>query len=103
MPKRLHILIFVLRLKCKTIWDVEYTVGKVFSRPFQRNIATPKFLEFQLVNPKNIGNHLATTKHAGQKNHNGKTIVVLFCNVFYECIKAKLGICLLLAMIEWLI
>ena len=48
-------------------------------------------------------------EQAGQKNRNGKMIVVLFCNVFYKCIEGKSGICLLLMMfigddwIGWLI
>ena len=29
---------------------------------------------------------------------NGKTIVILFCNVFYYCIEGKSSICFLLAM-----
>jgi hypothetical protein len=43
-----------------------------------------KFLKCQLVNQKKqISNHLLTADHGGQKNHNGKTIAVLFYHVFY--------------------
>ena len=47
-----------------------------------------------------------TTKQVGQKNSNGKTTTVNFCNVFYECIKKKSGICSLLTMFigdDWMV
>jgi hypothetical protein len=58
----------------------------------------PKFLNFQLVKPKKIHSRSASAEQAGQKNRNGKTIAVLFRNVFYARIKGKSGIFLLLAM-----
>jgi hypothetical protein len=45
-------------------------------------------------------------KHASKKNGNGKTTTGFFRNVFYEFIKGKLSICLLLTMSignDWMI
>jgi hypothetical protein len=51
---------------------VSYTIGKVFSRPFQRYITSPEIPKFQLVKPKKICGHLATAEQAGQKTAMGK-------------------------------
>ena len=61
-------------------------------------LQAPKFLKFHLVKSETICSHLAIGEQASQKNRNGKTIVVLFLDVFYECIEGKPNICLLLAM-----
>ena len=83
----------------KTFGDVQYTIGKVFSRPFKRYITSPQIPKILVgKSKKQICNHLATTVQIGQKNRNGKTTSVIFCNVFYECIEGNSGICLPLAM-----
>ena len=59
----------------------------------------PNFQKFQLVKPEKICSHLATAEHAGQKNCNGKTIML-------GKLKEKLGICLLLRMFigeDWMV
>jgi hypothetical protein len=43
--------------------------------PFQHCIATAK-------HKRKICSHLAIADEGGKKNRNGKTIAVLFCNVF---------------------
>jgi hypothetical protein len=61
-----------------------YTVGKIFSRPFQRYIISPQILKISAGKPKKqICSRLVTADQGGQKNRNGKTIAVLFCHVFY--------------------
>jgi hypothetical protein len=43
-----------------------------------------KFLKISVGKPKKqMCNHLATAKQAGQKNRNERMIAALFCNVFY--------------------
>ena len=67
---------------------------------------SPKFLKVQLVKPKKIYSYLVTVEQVGQKNHKKKTTIVIFCNVSYECIEGKSGICLLLAMFigdDWMV
>ena len=66
---------FVLRLQFQKTWDMYYTIAKVFSRPFQLYITSPKFQKFQLVKPKKTCSRLATAEQAGQKNCNGKTTI----------------------------
>jgi len=59
-----------------------------------------------LVKPKEIYSHLATVEQVGQKNHNRKMTIVIFCNVSYKCIEGKSGICLLLTMFisdDWIV
>jgi hypothetical protein len=51
-------------------WDVSYTIGKVFSRPFQRYIISP---QISTGKTKENLQSLATAEQAGQKNCNGKT------------------------------
>ena len=51
-------------------------------RYFQGIIKKPKFLKFQLVNPKKIAFLLLTTNQGGQKDRNGKTTMLLFFTMF---------------------
>ena len=61
-----------------------YTVGKIFSIPFQRYITCPQILKILAGKPKKqICSRLVTADQGGQKNRIGKTIAVLFYHVFY--------------------
>jgi hypothetical protein len=64
---------------------MQYTVGKVFSRPFQRYIKGPTIPKILVGKPKKnqICSRLTTADQGGQKNRNEKTTKILFCNVFY--------------------
>ena len=61
-------------------------------------LQVPKFLKFQLVKTKKNLQSFSDYRADWSKNRNGKTTMVINCNVFYECIKGNLGIFLLLAM-----
>jgi hypothetical protein len=54
-------------------WDVSYTIGKVFSRPFQRYITSSQILKISIGKTKETCSRLVTAEEAGQKNCNGKT------------------------------
>jgi hypothetical protein len=55
-------------------------------------LQAPKFLKFAC---------LVIVEHDCQKNRNGEMTVVFFCNVFYECIERKSGICLSIGDVYW--
>jgi hypothetical protein len=60
--------------------------------------SSPKFLKLPLVRPKKQLQSFSDCKACWSKNCNGKLTTILFCNVYYECIERKLGICLILVM-----
>jgi hypothetical protein len=75
---------WVLQLKFQDFGGMLYTVGKIFSMPFQRYITCPQILKISAVKPKKqICNLLVTADQGGQKNRNGKMIAVLFYHDFY--------------------
>ena len=58
------------------------TVGMVLQIFFQRYITRPKNFDFVVTEMK-FCNRLVTANQGGKRNRNGKTIVVIFCHVFY--------------------
>ena len=65
---------------------MQYTVGKIFSRPFQRYTTSPQIPKILVSAPKktilqSFNNYKAV--HDGQKNRNGKMTAILFRNIFY--------------------
>jgi hypothetical protein len=61
----------------------------------------PKFLQFELVNPKQICSCSATIEQDVQKNRNGKSTTSFFRNVFYKCIEGKVEHLMFIDNVHW--
>jgi hypothetical protein len=70
----------VCQLKFQEFWSFKYTIGKVLIIPFQQCITCPQTIAKE---KRKICGRLVIADQGGQKNRNGKMIVVLFRNVFY--------------------
>ena len=68
-----------MRLQFERLQGVEYTFGKVLSRPFQRYITSPQNPKISVGKPKKQScSRLADAEQAGQKNRNRKMSAILF-------------------------
>ena len=76
---------------------VQYTVGKVFSRPFQGYIISPQIPKILVGKSKKYLQFFSDCIAGWSKEPQWENDCdFFFRNVFYECIEGKSGICLLL-------
>jgi hypothetical protein len=71
MPKQLQIFFLFCDYNFSYFWT--YTIGKVFSRPFQWYITSPQIPKISTGKTKENCGRLMIAEQAGQKNSNGKT------------------------------
>ena len=79
----------------------DYTIGKVFSRPFQQHITSPHIPKNSTGKTKENLQFFSDCRADWSKELQWEDN-----NVFYKCIGGKLGICLLLAMFideDWMV
>ena len=72
----------------------KYIVGKVFSRPFQHYTISPQIPKILVGKFKKYLQLFSDYKVGWSKEPQWENDCDSFCNIFYECIEGKSGICL---------